>query len=67
MPVKKETHTRCTFAYERAEYWLKRINANQRGGNIISGKATYKFLQAYRIYVHYNQEYQKYFNLPLCK
>lgn len=65
MKVRKEVHSRQSFAYERAEYWLKRINAAQRGGNILTCKWTTKFMQARRIYIHYANEFQIAQNLPL--
>lgn len=65
--IRTEVHTRQTFAYERAEYWLKRVNSALKGGNTFTCRATKKFLQARRIYIHYMNEYQIDQNLPLSK
>lgn len=66
-PIRKEVHSRQTFAYSAAERWLKTINHNKNGGNILMGKATHKFLQARRIYIHYANEFQRNQCLPLSK
>jgi hypothetical protein len=63
----KEVHRRQSFAYNSANKWLRQINHNVSGGNILTGKATRKFLQARRIYIHYANEFQKHQNLPFSK
>ena len=64
---RKEEHTRSSFAYNQAVFWYDRIKHSAQSGNILDCKATKKFLQARRIYIHYNNEYQKKEYLPLSK
>lgn len=59
-PVRKEINTRLKFSKEQGEYWFKQMNNVQRsGGNILSSRATRKFLQAIRIDQHYKKEFRK--------
>lgn len=67
MKIRKEVYTRTGFAYEQAEFWLKRINTASKGGNILTCKWIRKFLQARKIYIHYTNEFQINQNLPLAK
>ena len=67
MSVRKEVYTRTTFAYGKAEYWLKRVNSASQGGNILTCVWVNKFLQARRIYIHYTNEFQLNQKLPLSK
>lgn len=67
MKVRKECHTRCSFAYTQGEKWLKRINHSAQSGNIFSCKGTIKYLQARRIYIHYQNEFQFCQELSLSK
>lgn len=63
--VRKEVHTRTTFAYEAGVEWFLKINNVVKSGNIFSSRATRKYLQARRIYIHYQNEYQRCQNLTL--
>jgi hypothetical protein len=65
MKIRKEIHTRMTFAYRQAEYLLKRINGAAITGNILTCVWMDKFLQARKIYIHYMNEYQINQKLPL--
>jgi len=65
--IRTEVHRRCTFAYERGEHYYNAMKHVLSGGNIFSSRATQKFLQARRIYTHYQNEYQRNQNLPLSK
>lgn len=62
---RKECYTRQTFAYEKGLHWFSKIQHQVRAGNIFSCKATIKWLQARRIYIHYQNEFQKNQLLPL--
>lgn len=66
-PVRKEVHTRSTFALQKAKYWLKRLNASADSGNLLTCVGMRKLLQARRVYIHYTNEYQKNQGLPLKK
>lgn len=55
--VPKSVHTRQSFAMDMALRYLKTINHNVKGGNILTGKATIKFMQCLRIYYHYRNVY----------
>lgn len=65
--IRKEVHTRCSFAYERGLHYYSAMKHVLSGGNIFSSRATQKFLQARRIYIHYQNEFQIKQNLPLSK
>lgn len=65
--IRKEIHSRMTFAYERGEHYYNAMSHVLKGGNIFSSRSTKKFLQARRIYIHYQNEYQNKQNLPLSK
>lgn len=65
--IRKECHTRTTFAYSQGLFWFKRIDNSAKSGNIFSCKATKKFLQARKIYIHYQNEFQKNQDLILSK
>lgn len=67
MSIRPELHRRMSFAYERGEYYFKAIGHAVKGGNIFSCRASIKWLQARRIYLHYQNEYQLKQNLPLSK
>lgn len=66
-PHRKEVHTRTRFANERALYWHDKIKNAAKSGNILTCKATMKFLQARKIYVHYSNEFQLNAKLPIMK
>jgi hypothetical protein len=63
--IRKEVYTRMNFAYERGAHYYETIQFSMKGGNIFSCRATNKFLQARRIYIHYQNEFQRNQNLPL--
>lgn len=63
--IRKEVYSRMAFAYERGEFYFNTMKFSLSGGNIFSCRPTHKFLQARRIYIHYQNEYQKNQNLPL--
>lgn len=65
--VRNEIHTRTIFAHDEGVKWLEKIKHSLASGNIMSCKATNKFLQARRIYIHYTQEFQKSYRLPCIK
>lgn len=68
MKIRKEVHTRTTFAYEKSLYYFGEMDkALKRGGNICSNKWASKYCQARRIYIYYTQEFQKNLDLPLTK
>lgn len=67
MYIRKEIHSRQSFAYERELFWFDKIKHVVNSGNIFSSKATKKYLQARRIYVHYQNEFQIKQNLPLSE
>jgi hypothetical protein len=67
MAARKEIHTRGSFAYEQGKKWYKNIQHSFDSGNIFSCRATQKYLQARRIYIHYQNEFQLNNNLPLSK
>ena len=58
MTIRKEIHTRSSFAFEEGNRYYKAMKHIQESGNVFTSKATRKFLQARRIYVHYCNEYQ---------
>lgn len=65
--IRKEVHTRTSFAYDRSEFYFDKMKhyTVEKSGNILTNIYTRKFLQARRIYVHYTQEYQLNQYLPL--
>ncbi len=65
--IRKEVHSRQSFAYSKGEEWFTKIQNSLRSGNIFSCKATEKWLQARRIYIHYQNEFQINQELPLSK
>lgn len=66
--VRKEVHTRTRFAHDISIIWFNKMGHSiKSGGNVMSCKATKKFLQARRIYIHYTNEYQLCQRLPLSK
>lgn len=65
LPIRKEVHSRQTFAYERGLFWFNKINHVVKSGNIFSSRATKKYLQARRIYTHYANGFQIRQQLPL--
>jgi hypothetical protein len=65
--ITPEIYTRQNFAYERGVYWHNLIKHSINGGNIITCKATRKFAQARKIYIHYANVFQKRRGLPLTK
>lgn len=67
LKIRPEIHRRMSFAYERGEHYYKAIGHALKGGNIFSCRATKKWLQARRIYIHYQNEFQNKQNLPLSK
>lgn len=66
-PHRKEVHTRTRFANERALYWYDKIKHSAQSGNVLTCKATLKFLQARKIYIHYTNEFQLRAELPITK
>ena len=67
MYIRKEIHTRSSFAFEQGNKYYKLMKHIQESGNVFTSKFTRKFLQARRIYVHYCNEYQTKQDLPLTK
>jgi len=65
--IRPDIHRRQSFAYERGLHYFKKITYEVVSGNIFSCKATKKWLQARRIYIHYANEFQRNQNLPLSK
>lgn len=65
--IRPEVHTRMSFAYQRGEYYYNAMKHVLNGGNVFSSRTTRKFLQARRIYIHYENEFQLKQNLPLSK
>lgn len=65
--TRPEIHKRMTFAYESGEHYYKAMGHSLKGGNVFSCRSTKKFLQARRIYIHYQNEFQTNQNLPLSK
>lgn len=65
MKVRNEVHTRQRFADTMGRLYYKRMENANKSGNIFTSKATMKFLQARRIWVHYANEYQRCQELPL--
>lgn len=65
--IRPEIHRRMSFAYERGEHYYKATGFALKGGNIFSCRATHKWLQARRIYIHYQNEFQTKQNLPKSK
>jgi hypothetical protein len=63
--IRKEIYSRMSFAYAQGERYYKIAGYSLSSGNIFSCRATAKFLQARRIYIHYQNEFQKKQNLPL--
>ena len=63
--IRKEVHSRMNFAYDRGLHYYNTIKFSISGGNIFSCRATHKFMQARRIYIHYQNEFQRNQNLPL--
>jgi hypothetical protein len=56
--IRKEIHTRTSFAKRMCDLYFNRMKAVEKGGgNIASCKATQKFSQAKRIYDHYIKEF----------
>lgn len=65
--VRKEVHSRMTFAYNCGAFWFNKIGHILKSGNIFSSKDTHKWIQSRRIYIHYQNEFQRCKNLPLSK
>lgn len=65
--IRPEIHRRMTFAYERGEHYYNAMHHVLKGGNIFSSRPTKKFLQARRVYIHYQNEFQTKQNLSLSK
>lgn len=65
--TRKEVHTRTRFAQDAALKWYGLIAHAVKGGNILTCKATKKFLKARRVYIHYCNEFQNNQNIPLSK
>lgn len=63
--LRTEVHRRCKFAQTKADQYFDQLTHVRKQGNILTSKATHKFLQARRIYIHYCNEFQKHFNLPI--
>lgn len=63
--VRKEVHTRSSFAFKEGQRYYKLMKHIVDSGNVFTSKNTKKFLQARRIYVHYCNEYQICQELPL--
>ena len=58
MMIRKEIHTRTSFAKKKAEEYLKQMmHVKKAGNNILLCRATLKFIQAKRIYDHCNAEF----------
>lgn len=57
--IRSEINTRSAFAKSEGERWFKRMINSQKIGNVVSCHATRKFIQANKIYVHYNNEFLK--------
>jgi len=66
-PVRKEAHSRRSFAEDKGRFYYEKMKHILNNGNIFNAKATMKYLQARRIYVHYTNEYQQCQGLPLTK
>jgi hypothetical protein len=63
MQVRNEINTRFQFAKEQGEYWFNKIKSAERGGgNVVSCKASEKYCQARRVYLHYQEEFTKFIN-----
>lgn len=60
--LRQEIHTRSAFAKSKGEYWFKKMKSAENIGNVVSSAAKRKFVQAHRIYTHYNNEFTKYIN-----
>lgn len=58
MLIRKEIHTRTSFARKQCEHYFHKMKSvDKGGGNIASCTATSKFVQAKRIYDHYIKEF----------
>ncbi len=67
MTVRKEVHTRMSFAYNKGCYYYKLLEQPAKSGNLFTCRVMHKLLKARRIYVHYQNEYQRCQGLKLSK
>ncbi len=65
--IRKEIHTRTTFAYEQGLQWYATMQHSVRSGNVFTCRAALKYQQARRIYIHYCNEFQRKQLLPFSK
>lgn len=58
--LRNEVNTRFAFAKKQGGYWFGKIKSVEKNGNVVSCAASEKYLQARRIYMHYQGEFTKF-------